>query len=942
MAHRKRRIDVIDLTEDDDEPVFSSQSRKYARLSSPTQSSPPRSQGRTLNSNLNLSQRSTSGSSQPLSQNDGWSNYDEEHNLDIVDLTQGFDDDTYNGYELYGSMDTKIVGVRYYRGYATVGEFVIIRREPANPYDSNAIQVLNVQMVQIGHIPRTVAAKLASYMDSKDLLVEGVITGRKGEFDCPIALKLFGTSNPAARELLKQRMRRDRLPLGDINRKEREERMEAERKKLEALRNASIRGAGGRRPMPNADPQWAASSSQGDGTGDGPSLEDMVGDMQRFNPREISKVAEKFGAGEEMLSKMPMADPVKALVTTLLPYQRQGLKWMLDQENPTLPPVGSQDVVQLWKRSGSSNGRFTNIATNFSTNDPKLASGGILADDMGLGKTIQVIALVVEDKLRNPSAEPTLILSPLGVMSNWSGQIAFHIKPEHALKVLTYHGSGKKTMGPDDFAKYDVVITTYGAATSELFPRLEKKPNPVPAKHGLFSTYWRRVVLDEGHNIRNPNTKAAQAATTLMARSRWVLTGTPIINNLKDLYSLIKFIGITGGLEKLECFSSTLIRPLNASSSSANLLLQALMSTFSLRRKKEMEFINLRLPELSEYVHRISFRDDEKEIYEALQAEAKGLLYRVRTDDKGKAYRALLEILLRLRQVCNHWQLCKDRVVNIMSELEDQGTVDLTPENKQALQAMLQVGIDSHEDCPICLETLHNPVITHCAHTFGHDCIERVIEVQHKCPMCRAELPSKDYLVHPAMELGESVDDQDSKDIKERSSKVDALLKILQASHKKPENKIVIFSQWTSFLNIVQAQLDKEGYNYARIDGTMNAQKRDAAITAIQTDPKCTILLASLAGCSVGLNLTSANQVILTDSWWAPAIEDQAIDRVHRLGQTKPTTVFRLVMEDSIEEQVLEIQSRKRKLMSTAFRETGGKRDGGKAARLADITKLLQ
>jgi len=101
-------------------------------------------------------------------------------------------------------------------------------------------------------------------------------------------------------------------------------------------------------------------------------------------------------------------------------------------------------------------------------------------------------------------------------------------------------------------------------------------------------------------------------------------------------------------------------------------------------------------------------------------------------------------------------------------------------------------------------------------------------------------------------------------------------------------------------------------------------------------------MLASLGVCSVGLNLVAANQVILSDSWWAPAIEDQAVDRVHRLGQTKKTSVFRLVMEDSIEERTLEIQAEKRKLMMMAFQEKDSKRSKTKASRLGDVEKLLR
>jgi SWI/SNF-related matrix-associated actin-dependent regulator of chromatin subfamily A3 len=165
-------------------------------------------------------------------------------------------------------------------------------------------------------------------------------------------------------------------------------------------------------------------------------------------------------------------------------------------------------------------------------------------------------------------------------------------------------------------------------------------------------------------------------------------------------------------------------------------------------------------------------------------------------------------------------------------------------------------------------------------------------------------------------------------------------MKILQASRRDPKSKVVIFSQWTSFLNIIQAQLDEAGMKYARIDGSMSAHIRDAGMAVLESDSDIKILLASLSVCSVGLNLVSADTVILADSWWAPAIEDQAVDRVHRLGQTRPCTVWRLVMEDSIEERVLEIQAEKRKLVGKAFQEKakGGKE---KTTRMGDVLKLL-
>ena len=495
-----------------------------------------------------------------------------------------------------------------------------VRREPQNQYDSNAIRVENVQHDQIGHIPRAVALKLASYMDSGALLVEGSIDGRRGAFDMPIALSLYGTSDPVERANLRNQMKSDRLPVTALDRREKEAR-DRKKEELKALR-ASKNGMGMKAGKPSNSQTEYTNLSQNEAR-DTRSLEDIVQESQRFNPREMGQAVERFGAGEDVLSQMPMAKAPERLATKLLPYQLQGLAWLLEKEDPKVPDAGSKDVVQLWKRSQDQGSKlFTNIATNFSVKgvDPTLASGGILADDMGLGKTIEIIALILSDI--QTSETPTLIVAPLGLMSNWSGQIFQHVHSDKPLRVLTYHGNNKKSMSPAEFAEYDVVITTYGSLQSEYYPCGTKTPPSLPTSKGLFSLTWRRVILDEGHSIRNPQTKSSLAASGLLAKSRWVLTGTPIVNSLKDLYSLVRFLRLSGGLERLDIFNSVLIRPLKAGYEEASLLLQALMSEICLRRKKEMKFVDLRLPELSEYVHRIDFLPHEKEKYDALRYDS--------------------------------------------------------------------------------------------------------------------------------------------------------------------------------------------------------------------------------------------------------------------------------------------------------------------------------
>ncbi|KUJ16374.1 putative SWI/SNF-related matrix-associated actin-dependent regulator of chromatin subfamily A member 3-like 1 [Mollisia scopiformis] len=905
MSNRKRPNSWVDLTGDDDENL--PPQRKQVRVSGV--SAQPRSSQSLSSSNLSSQRDSWVASTAPVGEED-----------EIIDLSQ--DRDEGFGWDCVGVIEDKIVGVRYYNGLATPGEQVMIRREPGNPYDSNAIRINNVQEVQIGHIPRALAAKLAPLMDSRAIVLEGILTGEKGSFDCPIRLRVFGPSEPVARAQLEAEMKAKRMPIkkqGVAAPKVPKAAVPPPQRKQMGYQSSSQASSSQPEPVPEVD------------------ISHFVENSERFRPRDAEKIVEAWGLGEDALSKMPMADQPEGLSSTLLPYQRQGLAWMLEKENPVLPVPGSKNIVQLWKRSETGQNVFQNIATQFKTaTPPVLAKGGILADDMGLGKTLQIISVILEG---GPGT--TLIIAPVSVMSNWAQQIERHVKKDSPLKVMTYHGSNRKRMTYRDFGEYNVVITSYGTLSAECFPRGSKTPVKTPDKDGLFSMKWARVVLDEGHGIRNPATKSAIAAANLLAVSRWVLSGTPIVNTIKDLYSMLKFIGITGGLERMEIFNAVLTRPLAHGTPHADLILQSIMRTMCLRRKKDMKFVDLKLPELSEYVHRITFRKDEREKYEALQAEAKGMVDRFQSGKAKKGenmYRHVLEVLLRMRQVCCHWKLCGTRVSDLLALLENDDVVALTKENRAALQVLLQLSIDSQDECAICLETLHNPVITACKHVFGQECIERTIDLQHKCPMCRAELADKECLVHPAVEEESHADEEI--DIDTRSSKTEALMSILTASRRDPLSKVVIFSQWTSFLNIIQHQLEEAGMKFARIDGSMKATVRDAAMTALETDPDTRILLASLSVCSVGLNLVAADTVILADSWWAPAIEDQAVDRVHRLGQTRPCTVWRLIMEESIEERVLDIQAEKRLLVGKAFQEKskGGKE---KVTRMGDILKLL-
>jgi len=474
---------------------------------------------------------------------------------------------------------------------------------------------------QIGHIPRGVAAKLASFMDSRELYVEGRLTSEKGVYDVSLDLKLYGTTERTTQEALKQKMKDAKLPVKELIELERQQKQrekdeekwrKAEQKQL--LAQAAM-GQGSTQFETNPDAQFAnLNTPSDDPTQAGPTMEEIMETSTQYNPRELGEVANRFGQTEEQLSALPKAPQPDRISTKMLPYQLQGLAWLIDRENPVLPAPRSGETVQLWNADRS--GHYRNIATNYSTNTPVFMSGGLLCDDMGLGKTIETIALIAADP--KATEEPTLILAPLSVMSNWSGQIAAHVKSNSPMQVLTYHGKGKKKQVEADFQQFDVVISTYETMASEYWAgTTNKTPKAVPRSRGLFSTKWRRIILDEGHEIRNSSTKRAIAACALDATSRWVLTGTPIVNKLEDMHSLIKFLRLRGGLEQKDVFSGTLVRPLKQGDANAAILLKALMSTLCLRRLKSFEFINLKLPALTSHIYNVDWLPEERERYDA-------------------------------------------------------------------------------------------------------------------------------------------------------------------------------------------------------------------------------------------------------------------------------------------------------------------------------------
>ena len=408
--------------------------------------------------------------------------------------------------------------------------------------------------------------------------------------------------------------------------------------------------------------------------------------------------------------------------------------------------------------------------------------GALLADEMGLGKTVQTLALI--------EALPgtILVVCPSSLVWNWRSEAA-HFLPE--LPVLVLDGPDREKRFADVFT-CRLVITSYALLRRDI----ERY------KGMAFSA----VVLDEAQHIKNPDSQNARAACALQARSRFILTGTPLENSLRDLWSLFEFL-LPGYLGSRRDFKDRYETPLLNGERGAfwNRLARRLRPYLMRRRKQE---ILSELPDKIEQVLEVELSPEQKSAYTELQLAARAQIDQLRQQSSGAARMRVLTALLRLRQAC-----CDLRLL---------GKEGSSSAKLNALLELLQEAIDS-----------------------GH--------------------------------------------------------------------RTLIFSQFTAMLDIIEAALENMGISFCRLDGS--TRDRQAVVERFQSDESIPVFLISLKAGGVGLNLTAADTVIHFDPWWNPAVEAQATDRAHRIGQRRVVTSIKLIARDTVEERVVRMQEKKRELL---------------------------
>ena len=436
----------------------------------------------------------------------------------------------------------------------------------------------------------------------------------------------------------------------------------------------------------------------------------------------------------------------KKLNAELRPYQKEGIKW----------------IKYLY--------------------DNKL--GGCLADDMGLGKTVQTIGVLT--LIYPKEKKPTLIVMPRSLLFNWQNEIK-RFAPQ--LSVYTYYAQERDIKSA---MKHQVILTTYAIVRNDV--------------ETFSKQMFHYVILDESQNIKNTTTQTTQAAFLLKADHRLALSGTPVENNLSELYSLFRFLNPTM-FGSLEDFNSRYAAPIQKDNDKDTLLaLRRKIFPFMLRRlKKDV------LKDLPDRIEQTLFVEMTKEQHDFYEKRRIYYLQQVRqtiaAEGINKSQFVMFQALNELR-----------RIASIPESLSD-----------------------------------------------GH-------------------------IKSPKLEL-----------------LCETLLEAVANGHKT-----VVFFNFIAGIEQMSERLDAEGIDYACMTGS--TRDRKSIVERFQNDPHCMVMLMTLKTGGVGLNLTAADTVFIFEPWWNKAAEEQAINRLHRIGQTAKVLSYSLITQQSIEEKIQLLQQQKAEL----------------------------
>ncbi|KAJ8714237.1 hypothetical protein PYW08_007857 [Mythimna loreyi] len=569
---------------------------------------------------------------------------------------------------------------------------------------------------------------------------------------------------------------------------------------------------------------------------------------------------------------------------------------------------------------------------------------GILADDMGLGKTITMIALIVSDKEDkidddeeddddDPSAKKlvkggTLVVCPASLMQQWSGEVSKHCT-SHALSVCLHHGAARATL-PHRLATFDLVLTTYN-----IMQRDNEK------KGVLMRVRWRRVILDEAHVVRNHKSATCAAVSSLHAARRWCLTGTPVQNKDLDLFALLKFLRCSP-FDDLTMWKKWIDNKSLGGQERLNTIMQCLL----LRRTK-VQLVQRGqlacLPQRTAHVKTVTLSQQEMNVYQKVlvfsktlfaqflhqraekNADAQGFTTAGKDTAFAKMHKKMialqgaqpvksheiLVLLLRLRQVCCHCGLIaamldEESAADVQEDpaghdlLAELNKLSLEDEQRDKRKSQRRKSDDEDEEGPMQEGTT------------AAEAIRSVLSPNN-----------------PVFELTNP------------SSKIKAVMDCLNKEvFANKGDKAVVVSQWTSVLRLVEEQLNKAKIRCVTLSGNVPVPARPPLLEKIN-DPKSDVkvMLLSLCAGGVGLNLCGANHLLLLDPHWNPQLEEQAQDRIYRVGQTKDVNIYRFMCVDTVEQSIRKLQQAKLELAENVL--TGAKNTNNSKLTIEDLKVLF-
>ncbi|PSN67187.1 hypothetical protein BS50DRAFT_573926 [Corynespora cassiicola Philippines] len=620
-------------------------------------------------------------------------------------------------------------------------------------------------------------------------------------------------------------------------------------------------------------------------------------------------------------------------------HQKQALTFMLRRERGWDIEESNSDI---WELLDSSHSRLyiNRITGTYQFDAPPQFRGGIIADPMGLGKTLTMIALTAtdleshrdvaqynmyDDDVKQP-VPATLIIVPQPLLGTWEEQLSSHTA--YGSVVACRHHGKTRLNSIAQISATNIVLTTYHTISADW------KTSRSSDRHVIFSVQWRRIILDEAHLIRNLKTRMARAICELEAECRWAVTGTPIQNHLSDLTALLKFIRAHpyDDPKQFDLDISKMWK--SGDDEEAVKRLKRLASCLVLRRAKK----TIDLPARRDTECPVDFSKAERKLYNDIREQTiakidDALLSHSEMAMSG-AYVNFLQQIESMRLVCNlglHYHTRHDKpTAQEASEWETiaQQTFNIQRNMENITCSQCSSALDLTEN--LLEETLmqDSPQFSRCLKFSCADCSRKLRLANQKmvcghpsrCPVAHISISNSAY-----EETLSDVSRHEKTEALSLPSKVDVLISDLKS--QPLDVKSVVFSSWRLTLDVIEAGFTQAGIRSVRFDGKVPPAQRQPVLNQFRADPIVRVMLLTLQCGAVGLTLTEASRAYLMEPHWNPTIEEQALARIHRIGQKREVTTVRFYIRDSFEERVREVQGSKKNLAGVLL----SGHDGGQA-----------